>query len=315
MMIDRDIEKKVATAVTIITVIWGVLVLLLLTGAIAPSGSSYDEIKSYYSFMSKTISCAIPIAIACLALVPVINEDMKLISYISYAIAIISLFIFLFTDGITSEILDSVLYIDILILIVCTVRTTSPVHRMFKYILFILIIITIIVFNTNVGNLSLLMMVDLTSEAGVSNLLSVLIMFTFIGFFLNPCIGLITEDDAYSVGYGGNSNGTSNGRRENESPLEMYNRLLAEQALAGNPGSAAAPAEPTAPVAESTPAPQPATPPIGPNSGAVINPLAARPAPAPTPAPAPEQAAQSQENFEVPASMAFLFDDNQDKSN
>ena len=87
----------------------------------------------------------------------------------------------------------------------------------------------------------------------------------------------------------------------------LYNRLVKEQQTNGGGGTQ--PAAAPAPTAGSQ---------IGPNSGAVINPLAMvqKQEPAPTSAPAPVAEQQTtNENFEVPESMSFLFDNDQDKSN
>ncbi len=319
-MIDRGIEKTIAAVLTVIVTIWGIVMLVLSLGIFSNNITDATQMLHYSRFLQKVEAFALPIVIACLALVPVINEDMKIISYISYGLALITLFISLFTSGISSTIYIGVLIIDIIILIVCTVRTSSSIHKVFKYIMFGLITLTIFVniASTKTAIEDIYSDTYRIEEKEPSKAPIILMGFTFIGILLNPCIALVTEDDSYSLLYGSSGGSTNKtDRRENESPLEMYNRLLAEQKQAsGMPapeGASVAPVQ--TPASGEPPVQSPGPRPLGPNSGAVINPLAAREnqTPAAPVAPAPV-ASPNQENFEVPSSMAFLFEDNEDKN-
>ena len=316
MMIDSGKKKLIAIIAIILAVIWSVVLLLTITGA-------FNEIKSVNALVViiRIIGCIVPIMLTCLSLIPLLNEDMPIISYISIGISAILLIITLFTDGLDSDFFSNIITVDFLILIICTVRTTSNTHKIFKYIMFALTAIAVFVLDFNLENDigTFISLGFLTISDSSVNLPIILTMLVLLGLLINPCVAAITEDDAFSIGLGGGSSNKKSENDRSESPLEMYNRLLAEQQTNSNPTTeapvatppVAPPATNQAPEAVSTPNP------IGPNTGAVINPFAVTPEPVPEPAPVqqPESAEAAQENFEVPASMAFLFEDNQDKSN
>ena len=308
MIVDPEKKKLIAGIALLLAVIWSIVFLLTVLGAFNGISSADSAIV-----LLRIISCITPIMISSLALIPLLNEDMPIVSYISIVLSIILLVITLFTDGLDSNILSNIIAIDFLVLIVCTVRTSSSIHKIFKYGMFVLIAITVFVLNMDLesgfGALLGFGMLGLEETSSI-NLPAILTVFTIMGFLINPCIAAITDDGSF-VGFGGGYDDNHANRTpkydRSESPLEMYNRLVKEQQTNGGGGTQPA-AEP-APTAGSQ---------IGPNSGAVINPLAMvqKQEPAPTPAPAPVAEQQTtNENFEVPESMSFLFDNNQDKSN
>ena len=312
-MIDRNTEKLVAAILTVIIVIWGILEILMSFGVFTNNLKTIEQYNTYAAFATRIVLVTIPIIIASLALIPIINEDMKIVSYISYVIAIVSSLVFIFIPASAPDFLTKLLLIDILMLVVCSVRTTSSTHKKFKIGLLILVLLTVfLIYDSANSSYYDELVISSASSYTDSKILIVLLSLTIVGILLNPCIAMITEDYSYSdFGSPSNDSKPNNYERlENESPLEMYNRLIAEQNQNGN-----SPGVEKAPVAEPTPTPE--SRPIGPNSGAVINPIAAvinpNPASAPQTPPLEGDANQQQETFEVPSSMAFLFDNTEDK--
>ena len=334
----EDNKRLIAGIVLLATIIWGIIYICVSLGAFAPNVESYSEFKDYYdaamsyaSFLSKVVAFKIPLLICCLTLIPLYNDDDKIISVISLGMAIICLIITLFTDSSINAFFSNLLTLDLILSLLYVVRTSSSVHRVFKIVVFAIAAVYVFMANPISGKNKSFDINDMDTwdyyeeyskmsekekeaEKAKQNFIEALFLIVELGIIINPGIAVILDD---GTGYLGG--GTPNYDR-NESPLEMYNRLVnqgASPSPQGAPG-ALAPAPAPAPVGQPAPGPQ-----IGPNSGAVINPLtpnqpaAPAPTPQPEPQPAPPAQEQSAEQFEVPQAMAFLFDENtnQDNSN
>ncbi len=309
-------KKMIATVVLIIAVIWGAIYIALTSGAFKPSDTSdMEAYKSYLEFATKVSVCIIPIAIGCLAIIPLYNEDDIIISGISLAISLVCMMFILFTDGDINTFFSNIVKIDLILLLMYAIRTSSVLHRGFKIIIIAVGVLymfmafpiskTSSMLNFEGNSVSYLEMKKMSEKElkALENkikFLNALYNIITIGIILNPVVALITDDGTGSIG-----GGTTQSYGRSESPLEMYNRLTTQ----GPP----APAQPAVSVAEAPAAPVPPGPvppaprPVGPSA-----PVPPAP-PAPTPAPQPAQPA---EQMEVPESMAFLFEtNNQDNSN
>ena len=327
----EDNKRLIAGIVMLATIIWGIIYICVSLGAFAPDVEAYNDTKelyeaarSYASFVLKVEAFKIPLLICCLTLIPLYNDDDKIISVISLGMAIICLIITLFTDSSINAFFSNLLTLDLILSLLYVVRTSSSVHRVFKIIVFAIAAVYVFMANPISGKNKSFDINDMDTwdyyeeyskmsekekeaEKAKQNFIEALFLIVEIGIIINPGLAVILDD---GTGYLGG--GTPDYDRK-ESPLEMYNRLVSQgqsPVPAGTPGAPVAVAPVPAP--QTVPGPQ-----VGPNSGAVVNPLVP-PAPAqPAPQPAPAAPEQSAEQFEVPQAMAFLFDENtnQDNSN
>ena len=121
----EDNKRLISGIILLATIIWGILFITLSLGAFAPNVENYTDYKDYFdayrsysTFVSKVDAFTIPLIISCLTLIPLHNDDDKIISVISLGLAVICLIITLFTNSSVNTFFSNILKLDLILGIV-----------------------------------------------------------------------------------------------------------------------------------------------------------------------------------------------------